>query len=178
MHITQLSRRFGLTRGTLLHYDRIGLLSPTGRTLANYREYTEADAARLEKIRLLRGAGLSLQDIARLLDAGDELLAPALEKRLRELDCEMEALRAQQRLAVSLLRRTPDLPAVPELGWDGWVALVKAAGLTLDDMREWHAHFERLSPEKHRRFLERLRIPEEDMTRLRRWGMLPAGPTP
>jgi DNA-binding transcriptional MerR regulator len=27
-HITQLARQFGLSRSTLLYYDRIGLLSP------------------------------------------------------------------------------------------------------------------------------------------------------
>lgn len=48
--ITELGKRFGLSRSTLLYYDRIGLLQPSGRTEAGYREYTRSDADRLERI--------------------------------------------------------------------------------------------------------------------------------
>lgn len=171
MKVSSLARRHGLSRGTVIHYDRLGLLKPTGRTRANYREYSEKDEARLEEICLLRKAGISLRDIARVLEGGEELLAPALEGRLRELDREMESLRVQQRLVANLLKRSPDLAHMPELDWAAWVSLVKAAGLTLEDLKAWHAHFERLSPEKHSRFLERLCIPDEERARLKRWGL-------
>lgn len=171
MQISDLARRHGLSRGAVLHYDRLGLLKPTSRTCANYREYSEADEARLEEICLLRKAGLSLKEISKILAGGEALLAPALEDRLRELESEMEALRVQQRLLINLLKQSPDLAQTPELDWTAWVALVKAAGLTLEDLKAWHAHFERLSPEKHRRFLERLHIPEEARARLKGWGL-------
>lgn len=172
MHISQLAKRHGLTRGSLLHYDRLRLLKPSGRTQARYRQYTEADEARLEKICLLRKAGLSLKHIAEILEGSDELLAPALELRLAELEREMEALRTQQRLVVSLLRRSPERLGAPGFDWAAWVAHVKSAGLTLEEMRDWHAHFERLSPEKHRRFLQQLQIPAEALAALERWGVL------
>ena len=38
--IGKLARKFDLSRSTLLYYDRIGLLKPSGRTRANYRVYT------------------------------------------------------------------------------------------------------------------------------------------
>ena len=41
--VGRLARAFGLSRSTLLYYDSIGLLRPTGRSPANYRLYTRAD---------------------------------------------------------------------------------------------------------------------------------------
>jgi len=35
--ITELARKHGLSRSTLLYYDRIGLLTPSGRSEAGYR---------------------------------------------------------------------------------------------------------------------------------------------
>ncbi|MFC1747364.1 MerR family DNA-binding transcriptional regulator [Pseudomonadota bacterium] len=38
MHtIGEVSKRFSISRSTLLYYDAIGLLSPSGRSNANYR---------------------------------------------------------------------------------------------------------------------------------------------
>ncbi|WP_291862632.1 MerR family transcriptional regulator [Accumulibacter sp.] len=82
--ITELGRRFGLSRSTLLYYDRIGLLCPSGRSEADYRLYSQADCDRLARICAFREAGISLEEIARLLDA-DTPHGPILERRLHEL---------------------------------------------------------------------------------------------
>ena len=70
--IGQLCRRFGLSRSTLLYYDRIGLLHPTGRSASNYRLYSDADVQRMERIIVFRQAGIALAKIGRILDAGAE----------------------------------------------------------------------------------------------------------
>ena len=48
--ISQLARRFGLSRSTLLYYDSIGLLSPSARSDANYRLYSRNDIERMERV--------------------------------------------------------------------------------------------------------------------------------
>jgi DNA-binding transcriptional MerR regulator len=48
--IGRIARIFGLSRSTLLYYDSIGLLTPTGRSDAGYRLYSEDDRKRLERI--------------------------------------------------------------------------------------------------------------------------------
>src|SRR5262245_19662656 len=48
--ISRLARAFGLSRSTLLYYDRIGLLAPSGRTGSGYRSYSEKDYRQLERI--------------------------------------------------------------------------------------------------------------------------------
>jgi DNA-binding transcriptional MerR regulator len=41
--VSALARRHGLSRSTLLYYDRIGLLKAGGRTGGGYRDYTAGD---------------------------------------------------------------------------------------------------------------------------------------
>ena len=50
--IGQLVKRYGLSRSTLLYYDRIGLLSASARSDANYRLYTDKDLQRMSQIAL------------------------------------------------------------------------------------------------------------------------------
>ncbi len=46
--ITQLAQRQGLSRSTLLHYDRIGLLHASDRSPSGYRIYTELEFEKRE----------------------------------------------------------------------------------------------------------------------------------
>jgi DNA-binding transcriptional MerR regulator len=168
--ISQLARQFGLSRSTLLYYDSIGLLSPSGRSHANYRLYSEDDVRRMESIARYRSAGLSLADIARILDSGGNRLTELLEARLGALNDEIRGLRLQQKLIVRLLRHRDDLPATRHLDKAGWVAILRASGMTDDDMSRWHVEFERHSPEAHQDFLESLGIEHEEIDRIRRWS--------
>jgi DNA-binding transcriptional MerR regulator len=75
-----LAKRAGLTVRTLHHYDEIGLLSPSGRSEAGYRLYSDADIQRLERIVLLRGLDVALDDIGAVLDSTPETLVELLER--------------------------------------------------------------------------------------------------
>ena len=48
-----------------------------------------------------------------------------------------------------------------------WVAIMKAAGFSEDDMRRWHAEFEKGAPDEHQEFLEFLHIPPDELSRIR-----------
>ena len=39
--IGQLGRQFGISRSSLIYYDKIGLIKPSARSEANYRLYTK-----------------------------------------------------------------------------------------------------------------------------------------
>lgn len=82
--ITQLAHEFGLSRSTLLYYDRVGLLAPASRSESGYRLYTPADRERLQTICTYRQAGLTIDDMASLLATRTEDDSVAvLEGRLR-----------------------------------------------------------------------------------------------
>lgn len=164
--ISALARRFGLSRSALLHYDRIGLLRPSGRSVSGHRRYSEADASRLEVICTYRRAGVPLEAIAALLAHPDQL-ATTLQAHLADLDRQMADLRARQRVTVGLLRNPDLLEGLQAMDKATWVALLQASGFTDADMDRWHGTFERTAPDRHQRFLAFLGLSPEEITGIR-----------
>ena len=170
--VGQLARQFALSRRTLLYYDSIGLLKPSGRSASNYRLYSDADQQRLKSICSYREAGLGLDEIRQVLDGSSSKVAAILEDRLGALNSEISALREQQRVVVHLLRDRAKLRRARTMDKQSWVSLLRASGLSEADMRRWHVEFERISPEAHRDFLESLGISVEEVRSIRSWSRL------
>lgn len=166
--ISALAKTSGLSRSTLLYYDRLGLLKPERRNAANYRLYSDAEAQRLEQICLHRHMGIPLKEIARILrESSTNTTVEILQRRLRTLDGEISDLRRQQRCIVQILKQKPIHTEVNMINKERWVEIMKAAGLKEQDMRSWHHHFEEMEPEAHQEFLESLGIEESEIRRIR-----------
>ena len=98
----------GLSVRTLHHYDDIGLLVAAGRSVAGHRLYSDADVERLSRICLLRNLGLSLADVARILDDDAWDLHATLATHLRQLDARVQAeSRLRSRLIGLVAATTP-----------------------------------------------------------------------
>jgi len=146
------------------------LLSKPRRTSGNYRAYTPKDAERLRQICVYRDAGVPLAEIRALLDGPRDDAAAVLRRRLVELSAGIERLREQQRAIARLLKSAHQLRSIPMVTKEKWVAIMKAAGFSEDDMRRWHAEFEKSAPGEHQEFLEFLHIPEDELARIRAWS--------
>jgi DNA-binding transcriptional MerR regulator len=104
----EFAERAGVTVRTLHHYDRLGLLAPSGRTESGYRLYGDRDLLRLEQILALKFIGFPLREIRRLLKRDAKDLPGALrrqrtmilEKR-RLLDLAAEAIERAEKAAAS-----------------------------------------------------------------------------
>jgi len=168
--VTHLARACGLSRSTLLYYESIGLLARPRRTAGNYRAYTPKDLDRLRQICVYRDAGVPLADIRSLLDAPRDDAAAVLRRRMIELGVGIERLRGQQHVIANLLKSAHKLRSIPMVTKDKWVAIMKAAGFSEDDMSRWHAEFEKGAPDEHQEFLEFLHIPPEEVGRIRAWS--------
>ena len=168
--IGKLGKKFGLSRSTLLYYDSIGLLKPSSRTEGAYRQYSATDARRLDQICTYRRAGLALKEISKILDSPDHSLAQTLEKRLDELNEQIQRLRDQQRFILGLLKNRTLFDRIGVMNVATWRSLLSACGFTEEDMIRWHVEFERLAPEKHRQFLEFLCIPDSRIETIRSWA--------
>jgi DNA-binding transcriptional MerR regulator len=171
--ISQLARSFGLSRSTLLYYDRIGLLQAPRRTMAGYRCYTQHEYDRLARICMFRDTGLCLADVQKMLSGGTAPGVKILENRLKELEQEIRHLRNRQRQLVAMLKKMTSNAYEPVVGKQMWVEMLEAAGMDASAMADWHAEFERRAPAAHHEFLLSLGISEAEANRIRDWARIP-----
>jgi MerR family transcriptional regulator, thiopeptide resistance regulator len=168
--VTLLARACGLSRGTVLYYESLGLLKPVRRSAGNYRLYGDRDLERLRQVCLYRNAGLKLSDIRSILDRPNSDAASVLQRRLVELGAEIERLREHQRAIARLLGSANRLRRMRMVTKEKWVEVMRSAGFTDEQMRRWHMEFEKSAPEEHQEFLEFLHIPAEEVARIRAWS--------
>jgi DNA-binding transcriptional MerR regulator len=168
--ISRVARACGLSRSTLLYYDRLGLLPASGRTGSGYRVYTERELGRLERIGHLKQAGLSLKEIRSVLASGGKPGTRLLEQRMRETADRIVGLKNRQRLLAGMLRKVASGRRPQYVDKRIWVEMLRAAGMDEAAMERWHTEFERRSPERHEEFLLSLGIPTEETARIRSWS--------
>ncbi|ACD93875.1 MerR family transcriptional regulator [Trichlorobacter lovleyi] len=166
--ISQLARSFKLSRSTLLYYDRVGLLCPSGRSEAGYRLYSTADKERLALICSYRQAGLGIEEIRCLLATAADGSEAVIRQRLQAIGSEIRQLQAQQRLLAGMLT----LPTGGELSQavdkQTWIEMLRAAGMDDQAMLQWHSEFERRAPQAHQAFLLSLGISEQETEQIRK----------
>lgn len=102
----------------LRHYDSLGLVRPTGRTVGGYREYSEEDIRRIFHVEGLRSLGMSLRQVGRALaDPGftpSALVGDLVRRSEDRLKREQE-----------LLERLRAIDASEPAGWDGVLHVVE-----------------------------------------------------
>lgn len=163
-----LAKEYGLSRSTLLYYDRIGLLCPSLRNSANYRLYSNSDVEKLEMILTYRKAGLPLEEIGGLLQAKPVKTTAILGNRLEQLNREIEALRNQQQMILRLIGEKTLSRKSRVMDKASWVKLLRATGMDEEDMIRWHFEFEKAMPEMHQDFLESLGIEKAEIRKIRK----------
>ena len=89
LKVGQLAKQVCLSVRTLHHYDEIGLLSPSVRTSAGHRLYNTKDIMLLHRIQALKQLGLSLQQIAELIQENSQPLPDIIAQQIANLDREM-----------------------------------------------------------------------------------------
>jgi DNA-binding transcriptional MerR regulator len=90
--VQQLARLAGVSVRTLHHYDHIGLLKPSARTAAGYRQYGEADLLRLQQILFFKELDFPLADIQAILDDPGFDQVKALHDHQQMLQAEADRL--------------------------------------------------------------------------------------
>ncbi|MEH0671087.1 MerR family transcriptional regulator [Vibrio owensii] len=164
--VTQLARECGLSRTTILYYEREGLLAPAHRSENGYRWYGEKEIQRLKTISSYRSYGLPISSVRTLLAQKGKSQAEILKDHFNELEREIQNLRAQQKAIVVLLQE-PQLIEDNIVTKERWVQIMQAAGFSENDMVTWHQKFEEMEPAEHQKFLESLGIEQDEIVRIR-----------
>ena len=133
--ISQLASQAGLSRSTLLYYEKLGLIQ-SRRSSNGYRYFTEADRQRLTLIQQLQAGGLTLQECKTSIDS--RLNKHLLKQRLEALDEDIAAKLEARKLLASLL------------GQDNNV------------LSQWHRTLEARAPQAHRQWLKQQGFNERD----------------
>ena len=168
--ISQLGRDFGLSRSTLLYYDRIGILNPSSRGQNGYRRYGQREYERLQRICRYRELGLSLKDIRQALLTGTRPSKKMLKQRLEEVEQQIKGLERHKRLLNGMLQRLTAGHGSVKVDKDLWVEMLRVAGMDEAAMERWHVEFEKRAPEGHASFLESLGISVGEQETIRAWS--------
>ena len=94
MKIAEVSEKYDITADTLRYYERVGLLDHVPRTASGVRDYGEAECERIQFVKCMRGAGVSIDaliEYLKLLPRGEE----TLEERRQILIQQRELTRAR-----------------------------------------------------------------------------------
>jgi len=168
--ISQLAKTFSISRTTVLYYEREGLLLPKTRSDNGYRWYGDLEVERLRKIMAYRSFGVPVAQLYLLLDRNDELEQKSvLLEHFYALEEQVQQLRVQQKAIVQFMGE-PELLDENAVTKERWTQIMRDAGLSDDDMRNWHIQFEKTEPVAHQAFLETLNIESEDIRFIRAWS--------
>ena len=136
--ISELAQELGLSRTTLLYYEKLGLIS--GQRLSNgYRCYSDRDLQRLRLIQQLHSGGLTLKECKACLEAKVE--RSVLLERLNQLDQEIAQKQQSRDLLAALLGEKP--------------------------LNDWHQMLDKVAPDAHIDWLIKQGFSETDAQRLR-----------
>lgn len=68
MLIHEVSKKYDISSDTLRYYEKIGLLEPVSKTSGGIRDYKSSDLERIEFIKCMRSAGLSIEVLKKYID--------------------------------------------------------------------------------------------------------------
>lgn len=138
--IGELAEQAGVSVKTVRFYSDGGLLPEASRSAGGHRRFGPEAVERLGLIRSLRGLGLPVADVRRILDEQDaggagDVLEGAVAGRLRTLGSELRALRWRE----AALRLVRDCPSAERPARLRLVGAVAGAPSTTPLVRFWRA---------------------------------------
>ncbi|GAA1168138.1 MerR family transcriptional regulator [Microbacterium oxydans] len=95
--VGDVATRFDLPTNVLRHWESVGLLTPP-RDAAGRRRYGEDEVVRIAVIQRSKAAGMTLEQIAVLLDDGSFGRHQVLQQHLDDLDRRMEEMRRSREM--------------------------------------------------------------------------------
>jgi DNA-binding transcriptional MerR regulator len=115
VRIGELARRTGVPTKTIRYYEEIGVLPDPDRTAHDYRDYSEEAVDRLNFVLDAKATGLTLAEIASILDLRDQGEATChhviqlLERHLIALDRHIQTVRETRKKLTALTERARSL---------------------------------------------------------------------
>ena len=132
----EFAKRAGVTIRALHHYDRLGLLKPSGRTAAGYRLYTDRDLVRLEQIVALKFIGFPLSQIRDLLNRKDLDVMSALREQRRIIAHKREHL---DRAILAIESAEQALASGEQTDWEPFRKIIEV--IQMQTRKDWMKNY-------------------------------------
>lgn len=111
--VGDVAARFELPTNVLRHWESVGLLTPP-RDAGGRRRYGEDEVVRIAVIQRSKAAGMTLEQIAVLLDDSARGRHEVLEQHLADIDRRMEEMRRSREMTEHAMRcRAHDIATCP-----------------------------------------------------------------
>ena len=81
MTIKEVAEKFNMTNDTLRYYEKVGLIGRIKKNSSGIRDYSEEDLRRIEFIKCMRSAGISMEVLKKYVDLYDEGENTKLERQ-------------------------------------------------------------------------------------------------
>lgn len=81
MTIKEVAEKFNMTNDTLRYYEKVGLIGPIKKNSSGIRDYSEEYLRRIEFIKCMRSAGISIEVLKKYVDLYDEGESTKLERQ-------------------------------------------------------------------------------------------------
>lgn len=142
LKIGEFSKLMQVTVKTLRHYEDIGILKPCEvDRWTGYRYYKLEQMQQLEKIRHLKEAGFSLEEIREMLESHSPVPdVGQLESKIRACEGELEILRSRRERLQRMLDSQRELNAMDKIG------IQALPGIIVASHRETIPNLEALGP--------------------------------
>ena len=135
MQIKEVEARVGVTRKNIRFYEKEGLLAPRRQAGNGYRDYTEEEVARLERIKLLRKLDVPLEEIAAMLD-GRLTLAQGMRRHLVTLEHRQDNLATARALSERLVQEPGLLEGLDAGAYLSEMAALERKGVRFVDVKK------------------------------------------
>ena len=135
MQIKEVEARVGVTRKNIRFYEKEGLLAPRRQAGNGYRDYTEDEVARLERIKLLRKLDVPLEEIASMRE-GRLTLGQGMRRHLGTLEHRQENLATARALSERLVQEPGLLESLDAQVYLAEMAELEKKGVRFVDVKQ------------------------------------------
>ena len=100
MKIGEVSKKYDISTDTLRFYEKVGLIPPVNRNQSGIRDYSEADLKRVDFIKCMRGAGLSIEALTQYMNLvmqGDKTIEARKEILIDQRDLLVARIQEMQK---------------------------------------------------------------------------------
>ncbi|MDR0520139.1 MAG: MerR family transcriptional regulator [Clostridiales Family XIII bacterium] len=128
--ISQFARLTGISKSTLMYYDKLGIFRPQERGANNYRKYAPNQLTTINQIRVMSALGMSIKKMQSVVKGRNpESIASIIRGSLHDIDAQIAWLETSKRLAETICQLIDMGMEVEKNG--------EVDGISIRAMNEW-----------------------------------------